>query len=65
MNELIALKLIDEREAAGVLSCSIAFLRRCRLLSTGPAYVKIGRLVRYSVAGLQAYIEASTRGVLA
>jgi hypothetical protein len=53
--------LLDEGAAANVLSCSVAFLRRCRLLCRGPAYIKVGRLVRYSMGDLQAYIHASTQ----
>jgi len=53
-------KLIDEKQAAQRLGCTISFLRRCRLLLSGPPYVKIGRLVRYSPAALDAYIESNT-----
>lgn len=52
-------RLLKEEEAAGVLSCSVAFLRRCRLFQNGPAYIKVGRLVRYSVTDLQAYMVAN------
>jgi hypothetical protein len=56
--------LLDENAAADFLNCSVAFLRRCRLLRRGPVYVKLGRLVRYSFHHLQRYIESSTQGVL-
>lgn len=32
-----------------------------RIQGTGPVYKKCGRLVRYSVADLDAYLEAQTR----
>ena len=32
-----------------------------RVQGVGPAYVKCGRLVRYRVADLDAYLEAQTR----
>lgn len=32
-----------------------------RIQGTGPAYKKIGRLVRYSIDDLDAYIAAQTR----
>ena len=51
-------RLIDERAAAQILGCSPALLRKWRLFRTGPATVKIGRLVRYSEQDLAAYIEA-------
>jgi hypothetical protein len=51
--------LLDEKEAAVVLNCSVAFLRRCRLFRTGPRFAKIGRLVRYRTQDLLGYIESS------
>jgi hypothetical protein len=59
-----AAPLLDENAAADFLNCSVAFLRRCRLLRRGPVYVKLGRLVRYSLHHLQRYIESSTQGIL-
>jgi len=50
------LKLRTERETADILSCSEAALRRWRRLGTGPAFVKIGRLIRYSEQDLAAWI---------
>jgi excisionase family DNA binding protein len=48
-----------EQEAAKMLGCSVAALRKWRLLgNNGPAYVKVGRLVRYAEADLMAYLEA-------
>jgi len=52
-------RLIDEREAAQLLSCSPALLRKMRLFRTGPAYCKIGRLVRYPITELEAYVAAN------
>jgi hypothetical protein len=40
-------ELFDERSAATVLSCSVALIRKWRLFGEGPAYCKIGRLVRH------------------
>jgi len=53
--------LIDEREAAKVLCCSVATLRKWRLLGNGPAYIKVGRLVRYSEADLATYLDANRK----
>jgi len=55
-------QLLNEREAAWFLNCSVAFLRRCRLFRTGPVYVKLGRLVRYRLEDVQAYIAANLEG---
>ena len=51
--------LIDERDAAKALCCSIAALRKWRLLGRGPTYRKIGRLVRYAEADLAEYLDAN------
>jgi len=50
--------LIDERDAAKALCCSVAALRKWRLLGKGPTYCKVERLVRYAEGDLQAYLEA-------
>lgn len=57
--------LLTEQEAAAFLNCSVAFLRRCRLFKTGPPYAKLGRLVRYRLEDLTAYIAANLEGVAA
>jgi hypothetical protein len=51
-------RLFNERAAANVLSCSVALLRKWRLFDEGPAYCKIGRLVRYRQEDLNAFLEA-------
>jgi predicted site-specific integrase-resolvase len=48
----------NEKDAASVLGCSVAALRKWRLLGKGPAYCKVERLVRYAEEDLQAYLEA-------
>jgi hypothetical protein len=52
-------RLFNERAAANVLSCSVALLRKWRLFDEGPAYCKIGRLVRYRQEDLNAFLEAN------
>ncbi len=51
-------KVFDEREAAGMLGCSVALLRKWRLFREGPAWCKIGRLVRYRQSDIDAFLEA-------
>jgi hypothetical protein len=50
--------LFNEHEASQFLSCSPALLRKMRLLHQGPAFCRIGRLVRYPLEGLEAYVAA-------
>lgn len=52
------LALYNEHEAARMISCSVALLRKWRLFGEGPAYVKIGRLVRYRQDDLTAFLES-------
>ena len=59
---MILNKLLDETEAAEFLHCKVAFLRRRRLFRAAPQFAKIGRLVRYRVEDLQAYVAANLEG---
>ena len=56
--------LLDEREAAAILTASVQTLRNWRWRGEGPRFRKVGkRLVRYARADLQAFIEgAQDRG---
>jgi hypothetical protein len=63
--------LMTEQEVSRRLSVSVASLRRWRLLRRGPAFVKVGSLVRYSLVDLEAWLAslptggaASGRGLL-
>ena len=51
-------RMFDEKQAAEFLGCSVAALQKWRLLRKGPAYVKVGRLVRYRETDLIAYLDA-------
>lgn len=52
------LALFDERQAAKVIACSVALLRKWRLFGEGPAYLKLGRLVRYRPEDLTAFLDS-------
>lgn len=55
----MALKFCDEREAARVLACSRALLRRMRSERRGPRWTRIGRLVRYRDDWLVEFADAN------
>ena len=55
------MNLIDEKQAAERLGCTYHAMRKWRMLRKGPAYRKIGRLVRYSEADLAAYLDANRK----
>jgi hypothetical protein len=50
-------QVIDEYEAAKILSKSVQTLRNERYLRKGCSYVKMGRSVRYRVDDLLDYLE--------
>jgi predicted DNA-binding transcriptional regulator AlpA len=50
--------VLNERQAATVLGCSVALMRKWRLFGEGPSYCKIGRLVRYRQADIDSFLEA-------
>ncbi len=52
-------RLISSKEAAAVLGCSPDWLERGRCYGYGPAYRKIGRLVRYRVRELMDFRDAN------
>lgn len=51
------LETIQERDAAKYVGLSRAFLRQARALGRGPAYLKLGRAVRYRVADLDDWLD--------
>lgn len=53
--------LMNEREAAKRLGLRVSTLRRWRWAGKGPSFLKIGGAVRYDLAVLDAFIEASRR----
>jgi predicted DNA-binding transcriptional regulator AlpA len=50
--------LLNEADAALYLSLSLTTLRRHRAAGTGPRCVRFGRLVRYRVCDLDAFVES-------
>ncbi len=52
--------LINPPEAADRLCVKPATLEKWRITGRGPAYVKVGRSVKYDPAELKAWIESRT-----
>ena len=50
-------QVFDEKEAASVLGVAVQTLRNWRHKRKGPAYLKIGKAVRYRMADLEAYLQ--------
>ena len=56
--------LLTEEDLAKQLNVSLASLRRWRLMSRGPRFIKVGALVRYRPRGLGSLaVIASNRGI--
>jgi predicted DNA-binding transcriptional regulator AlpA len=55
--ELVRGALLNERDAAALLGVSVRSLQAWRQRGEGPVYVKLGRLVRYRPADLDAFPE--------
>ncbi len=54
-------ELLNEAEAASRLTMRPATLRVWRCEGRGPAFVKVGRLVRYEPAEIEAFLAAGRR----
>ena len=53
--------LLKPAEAAACLQVSISFLAKARMNGTGPAFIRLGRAIRYSQDALNAYKASRTR----
>ena len=53
--------LINEHEASKRLGIRPSTLRRWRWSGTGPDFLKIGGAVRYTEAGIDAFLNAAVR----
>lgn len=47
-----------EADAANYVGFSTAYLRLCRSKGRGPAFIRVGRSIRYRVADLDAWLDA-------
>jgi len=51
--------VLPEPDAAEYIDMSAAYLRQARRRGNGPAYIQIGRSVRYRVSDLDAFLDAN------
>jgi predicted DNA-binding transcriptional regulator AlpA len=49
---------VDEQRAADLIGMTKRYLERARYEGIGPRAFKIGRMVRYAVADLRAWVES-------
>lgn len=58
-------ELVDEPTLAMRLGVSRSTLQSWRYAGRGPRFIKLGRMVRYRTADVDAYLRANTRGAVA
>ena len=51
---------LSEKQAAPLLGLTVATLRKRRWAREPPAFLKVGRKVRYRLSDLQEYLDACT-----
>ncbi len=56
-----AIVVLTPQDAAGVLKVSISFLAKARMKGDGPAYIRIGRSIRYREEDLIAWMNTRRR----
>jgi predicted DNA-binding transcriptional regulator AlpA len=54
----INVSLLTPKEAARILKVSSSWLAKARMRGDGPPFIKIGRAIRYSEAGLQQWLKS-------
>ena len=54
-------RLLTPFEAATILRVSLSWLAKARMRGDGPAFIKVGRSVRYSELGLQQWQKSRQR----
>jgi predicted DNA-binding transcriptional regulator AlpA len=54
----VVMSLLTPREAARLLKVSVSWLAKARMRGDGPAYIKVGRSIRYTEIALQQWLKA-------
>ena len=60
LQTLDTLQLINEKQAARLLACSVAALRRWRREGRGPEFTRLERCVRYSARALARFVAENS-----
>jgi hypothetical protein len=53
-------QLFAEQQAAQILRVTVKALQKWRVMGTGPRFVKMGRLVRYTEDALEEFVQQRT-----
>lgn len=63
--QAVPAELMDEPTLASRLGVSRSTLQSWRYTGRGPQFIKLGRMIRYRTADVDAYLRANTRGKVA
>ena len=55
-------QMLNERQTARLLACSVAALRRWRREGRGPEFTRLERCVRYNVKAIEGWLAENTSG---
>jgi len=61
LSNSLSIDLLTEKEAAALLKKPVSWLQTARFRGTGPAYLKLGRAIRYDASELIAWVRAQRR----
>jgi Helix-turn-helix domain len=56
-----AMVLLTPKEAARLLKVSLSWLAKARMRGDGPAYIQVGRAIRYTEGVLLQWMKSRTR----
>jgi predicted DNA-binding transcriptional regulator AlpA len=56
-----AIALLTAKDAARLLKVSLSWLAKARMRGDGPAYIKVGRSIRYTDATLTQWMKSRQR----
>jgi hypothetical protein len=59
MDQIIP-RMLDERQTARLLACSVAALRRWRREQRGPEFVRFERCIRYDLRAIERYLAENS-----
>lgn len=61
MNQVETRQVLTQKQAASMLGISPATMQMWRWQNIGPRYLKLGRLVRYRLQDIEAYLASKTK----
>jgi len=57
----LSIVLLTAKDAANLLKVSLSWLAKARMRGDGPPYIKVGRSIRYTEAGVLQWMKSRQR----